>query len=340
MLEIHILHAGITHPSPYFYNFCLNLDKYAEIKYTIDPNLPTNAPKDKGIIYFNRLKRFYDSDDINSVDSFLEKIKYLKSIGWKIVWTVHNFFPIDRTITNVDEFITEEFIKKCDLVFTLSEYLKQQIKNIYGINAINHGMGFNKLDNRFNNNLVNNFKKDKFVYTFVGNIYKYKMLDKIVENFNKIDNAYLIIAGKESKNAHVDVENLIIKNKNIFFFNGFIGSEDWKKLENITDVFVNIYDLDLPAFKYGFFPSNYINIYNTGIKCISPRHKAIEEMMDEEQMIYYDFHDKNGLLIAMKYAKNNDLCILENNVNNKYNWDKVIECFVENCMRLFYENQI
>ena len=153
MLEIHILHAGITHPSPYFYNFCLNLDKYAEIKYTIDPNLPTNAPKDNGIIYFNRLKRFYDSDDINSVDSFLEKIKYLKSIGWKIVWTVHNFFPIDRTITNVDEFITEEFIKKCDLVFTLSEYLKQQIKNIYEINAINHGMGFNKLDNRCGCNL-------------------------------------------------------------------------------------------------------------------------------------------------------------------------------------------
>ena len=338
MIEVYILHAGITHPSPYFYNFCKNIEKYKNISCIINPDLPIDKPKDKGIIYFNRLKRFYDRNDIESANLFLKKIDYLKSIGWKIVWTVHNFFPIEGELTIVDEYITKEFIRKCDIVFTLSDYLKKQIKKYYNVVAINHGMGVNILDNDFNNNLIKDYKKDKFVYTFVGNIYKYKMLDKIIESFNKIDNSYLIIAGKESKNAGVNIKELIKNNKNIIYYDGFIGSNDWKKLEDITDVFISIYDINLTNFKYGFYPSNYINIFNTGIKCISPRHEAIQEMMDDKQMIYYNFDDKDGLLNAMLYAKKIELKRVKNNVYEKYNWEKVIKIFVENCERLFYEN--
>jgi len=337
MIRVHILHAGISHPSPYFYNFIKQLDKYEDFNYVISPCLPEDSPNDKGIIYFNRLKRFYDSNDINTAEKFIEIIKKKKNQGWKIVMTLHNFFPIDREKTDVDEYITKEFLELCDAVFTLSEYLKKSIKIHYGIEAINHGMGYNLLDGPFDNGLVKDFVKDRFVFTFVGNIYPYKMLDKIIETFNKVDNAYLIIAGKESKNAKVNVEKLIDNNPNIKFFNGFIGKKDWIKLSEITDAFISLYDIKMKAFEYGLFPSNYINIYSTGIPCISPRHESISELIDDEQMIYYNFDDKDGLLNAMNFVMSHKIKRLKNNVYKRYSWDKQIEIFVETVRRL-YEN--
>ena len=337
MIMVHILHAGISHPSPYFYNFIKQLDKYEDFDYVINPDLPEESPVDKGIIYFNRLKRFYDRNDMNTAKNFIETIKEKKKQGWKIVITLHNFFPIDREITEVDEYITKEFLSICEIVFTLSEHLKKSIKIHYGIDAINHGMGYNVLDGPFDNNLVKDFTKDKFVFTFIGNIYPYKMLDKIIDTFKNIDNAYLIIAGKEPKNAKVNIKELIDNNPNIKFFNGFIGEKDWVKLSEITDVFISLYDIKIKAFEYGLFPSNYINIYNTGIPCISPRHESISELIDEEQMIYYDFDDKDGLLNAMNYAMNNKIKRLKNNVYKRYSWDKQIEIFTKN-VRGLYEN--
>ena len=286
---IWILHAGIQHPSPYFYNFCKELNNYDYHEYIGNPNLPINKKITNGIVYFNRLKRFYKSDDIKTAETFLKDIDTLIANGWKIVWTLHNFFPIDRKITNVDEFVTKEFIKKCNIVFTVSEYMKRSIKKHYNVNAINHGMGINTLNDYSINNDVKNIKKSNlFTFTFIGNIYKYKLLDKIVESFNNLDNCRLIIAGSESKNAEVNIEKLIEGNKKITYINSFINNNDWKKLSEITDTFISLYDLNLPAFKYGFFPSNFINIARTGIKCITPKSNIFKEMIYNYQMIYYN----------------------------------------------------
>ena len=139
-IKIWILHAGIEHPSPYFYNFCLELNNYKDYEYVVNPNLPLNELVDKGIVYFNRLKRFYNSEDFNIARTFLNNVDILKQKGWKIVWTVHNFFPIDRKLSDIDTYVTKEFISRCDLIFTLSQYMKNSIKKYYGINAICHGM--------------------------------------------------------------------------------------------------------------------------------------------------------------------------------------------------------
>lgn len=339
MINIYILHAGITHPSPYIYNFCKNLNK-KEFNYTIIKDLPTYGPKGNSILYFNRLKRFYNSDSIQSANHFLEKIKKLKNQGWKIVWTIHNLFPIDRTISKVDYYVVKQFIKKCDLIFTLSNYMKNSIEKKYNVKVINHGMGINKYNGVFDSNMVKKINKNnKFIFTFVGNIYKYKLLDKIIYNFNKLDNCLLIIAGPESENSKVGIKELINCNKNIIRFNGFIGDSDWKKLANITDVFINLYDINLPAFKYGFFPSNCIQLYNIGKICISPDSKIIKELMNDNPMIYYDYNNIDGLYNAMLYAINNVKKLTKKTKINKkyYDWKKVIHIFSENVRSLFDE---
>ena len=43
MINIHILHAGIAHKSPYFYNFCKELEKFDDFSYVMHYFLLTAA---------------------------------------------------------------------------------------------------------------------------------------------------------------------------------------------------------------------------------------------------------------------------------------------------------
>jgi len=257
-MEIYILHAGISHPSPYIYNLVEKLKKYKEFEIIINPDLPIESPKSNGIIYFNRLKRFYDSNDLKSANDFMNKIIELKKKNWKILWSIHNFFPIDRRTTEVDEFVVKSFIMEADLLFTLTEYMRKQVKLKYDKESIVHSMGINELNGNFDKGIVDlkALPDDSFLFTFVGNIYKYKQLDEIIKSFERIDdsNTYLLIAGPESKNSGVNVHTLI-KDKRILRIPYFIGDSDWKKISNRTNVFLNVYDLNFPAFKNGFFQS-------------------------------------------------------------------------------------
>lgn len=332
---IWILHAGIEHPSPYFYNFCMELENHKDYEYIVNPNLPLNELSNNGILYFNRLKRFYSGDNLETAQSFLNQVDYLKKRGWKIVWTIHNFFPIDRELSYVDEYVTKCFINKCDLVFTLSEYMKKSVKEYYDVAAINHGMGISKLNNNLVNEGISKINKDdKFTFTFVGNINKYKMIDQVIDAFNRMQDCRLIIAGREAKNAGVNIDKLILNNKNIVYINSFVDEQDWKKLTKITDVFISIYNFNLPSFKYGLFPSNFINISRTGIKCISPKNEIMDEMISKEQLISYDLNEIDGLYNAMNRAKlsNNSVPV---NIKYNYSWKKVVDVFIENCDKLF-----
>ena len=173
-----------------------------------------------------------------------------------------------------------------------------------------------------------------FTFTFIGNIYKYKMLDKVVSSFNKLQGCRLIIAGKEPKNANVNLEKLIENFENIIYINQFIDKKNWEELSKVTNVFISLYELDAPQFKYGFFPSNYINIAHTGIKCISPEHEIIKEMIDEDQTIFYQYNDEDGLLQAMEKAlkiKNGRKIKLKYD----YDWKNVVKKFIDNCNKLF-----
>ena len=75
-MEVQILHAGIAHPSPYFYNFCNALRQIApDIKLSVNPEIPSTSPRGQGILHFHRLKRFYQSDSQQSADVFIGNLK-------------------------------------------------------------------------------------------------------------------------------------------------------------------------------------------------------------------------------------------------------------------------
>ena len=155
MIKITILHAGINHPSPFIHSLCIELDKYDDIKYEINPALPTEkSTYNCHVLYFHRLKRYYDSNDMNSGVEFINNVKKLKILGYKIAWTIHNFLPIDRKITEVDEFVLRQFLSLADCLFTLTNNMKQSLKNNFNVDSIMHSIGVNTLDGWFDKETI------------------------------------------------------------------------------------------------------------------------------------------------------------------------------------------
>ena len=340
MIKITILHAGINHPSPFIHSLCLELDKYEDIDYEIKPTLPhEKSIYNKHILYFHRLKRYYDSNDMASGEKFIYDIDVIKQLGYKIAWTIHNFLPIDRKITEVDEYVLKEFIKRADVLFTLTNKMKESLKNNFNIDSVMHSIGVNTLDGWFDKETINldNLPKDAFLITFVGNVAPYKQIQKIIDYFNQIcnDNTYLLIAGQQAKNIDI---NLNINNDNIIRYDKFVGASSWDRICEKTNVFINLYDLNYENFKYGFFPSNSVTLSQKGIKIITPNSEIINELLPEEARISFDFNDDKTLLKSMKdsIVQNKKLVFdVNNDISNKYSWTKTTQIVVESFRNLF-----
>jgi len=302
-----MLHAGISHPSPYFYNLCNALKEInSEINIFINPDIPSYAPKEPSILHFHRLKRYYNSNDQTSAEEFIQTVEKAKIAGWKIAWTIHNFLPIDRNLSSTDLWAAQQFSTLGDIIFTHTESMKTNAEKLFSKKVINSSYGINKLDGIFDKSKISVPAEDyDAVFTFGGNITEYKCLPESITAFKKLkeeskDKRFkLILAGPPSQS--VDVRRHIKGDSDILFYNSFIGESSWDALRKITDVFLLPYDLSLPAFKYGIFPSSVPQILSYKKPMIVPDCPEIKEFIPKEDMaIFYDYKNKNGLFESMQ----------------------------------------
>lgn len=339
-MELQILHAGISHPSPYFHNFCRVLkESDPKLNLSLHPSIPSHSPCDEGILHFHRLKRFYDSKSQESAESFIESLRVAKRNGWKVAWTIHNFFPIDREISDVDIWTTHKISEMVDIIFTHTELMKNNAEKLFSKRVINSFCGVSKLDGVFDENKVIGPRRNyEVVFTFAGNLAGYKCIPEGIASFKRLKKEFngrklgLIIAGPSS--GGIDLEEHIKGDSDISFYNFFIGDSAWKDLNRTTSIFLGTYNLSLPAFKYGFFPSTVPQVLSYKKAMILPDCPEIREFVPREDMaIFYDHHDKEGLLKAMRETIDSPKRrLIERNleeINPNNSWNRVVEVVLE-----------
>ena len=338
-MKVQILHAGISQPSPYFHNFYQALKKYdPEINISINPAMPVQGPSEPGIVHFHRLKRFYDSNSQESAENFIENSKKAKEMGWKFAWTIHNFFPIDREISHVDSWVTNQFAALSDTIFTHTELMKKSAEKLFSKRVINCSYAIHNFEGINDGNNLDVPREDyELVFTFGGDIVEYKCIPKTIESFKRLKEEFnnrrlrLIIAGPS---RGMSLEKQIDGDEDILFHNSFIGQNGWKELRRVTDIFLTSYDLSLPAFRYGFFPSSVPQLLSYKKPMILPDCPETREFIpQQDKAIFYDFYDKNGLFKAMKDgldSSRRDL-IRRNleEVTETHSWDHVAKIVIE-----------
>lgn len=179
-------------------------------------------------------------------------IFWIKFLGKKVVWTVHNLEAHESRFPRLQKQLEAFLYKNVDGFICLSKsglnLVKKKAENIsrqdfahilhphyrdYYLNEVSRNEARKKLG----------VAADKFVFLFLGQIRAYKNVTGLIKAYKDLKdaNTTLLIAG----NVHQEVEAAVKKSlenaDGIVFFNSFVKDEDLQLYFNCADVVVTPY---------------------------------------------------------------------------------------------------
>lgn len=342
------MHAAVAHTSPYMsaLTFWLNKAGYQAI-YVSNIYEKFYEEGERAYIYLHRLGRMYNNLSSRSADDFINRLKFLKIKGFKLLWTIHNFYPLTVEPNFIDKTVIINVGQLADCVFSHTETMRKNAEILLGRKVINHGYGTDfKMDedkSRFGNYVLNSV----FTLGFLGNIRSYKNIEMLLEVFfdieQSINNLHLLIAGPYYDNYSREfLQSVQHQNTNIHVVGRFVS--DPEKFAKYVDTFVCTYDVDFPQFKYGFFPSSIASLGMLKRPVICPRCDSILDVISvESNAILYNSCEKESLNDAINTAYDMTSCerdVMARNLKKHLSiqtWEKVVN-IIDNSIKEVEKN--
>lgn len=253
----------------------------------------------------------YDYILIENRSNFVLPIKKIADKSCKIIYHIHN----DYLNKNSDN--AQKILEACDLVITVSEFLKRiildidstqdngfKVKTLY--NCIDMDIYEKKESDEFRANFrsENNIKDSDVVIAFCGRLNEVKGLRELLQAFNSItqtDYKLLIIGsswfGSSSVTPYIEEVKLLskAKEKNIFFTD-YVPHKDIGKYYRIADIAVVPSIWDEPA---GLV---IIEALASGLPLIASKKGGIPEYADDKCALFIEANDQivNNLKVAIE----------------------------------------
>lgn len=267
---------------------------------------------------------------------FLLCISFIKLLGYKLVWTVHNVLPHEKQFIN-DVWALRFLSKLCDAKIVHSKSTIGKMKkmgfNVSKCKIIPHGnyMGIypNSITKTVARNILNLSKKD-FVFLFFGIIREYKGIDDLLIEFSKLVNIYkenkikLIIAGEC---IDIGLQKLIEKYQ--ISLKDILICESEYILDKDVQIFFNACDVVVYPFKKITTSGSVILALSFIKPIVCPRMGGLKELPNNIGF-FYNPKDKKGLLNCLEkaFANKDNLEGMKKNVLRyvkNLSWDKIAE---------------
>ena len=239
--------------------------------------------------------------------AFWWRINRLRSMGTKLVWTIHDVFHHEAVWPKIDLMISKLLFYHSDAVIVHSEAGKRAVEHQWevsrnaGFFVIPHGNYMESYPNQVDSHSAAmrlGIPKEKMVFLFLGLIRPYKGVIEMIREFVKLpeDKCYLVIAGNPISDELSDQICTAVDGRcNITYQPGFVADDCVQDYMNAADVVVFPYTRALTS-------GALILAMSFGKACIAPRLGALEDTLDERGGYKYDPLSSNGLLEAMKKA--------------------------------------
>jgi len=266
---------------------------------------------------------------------FISQLLILRTIGIKIVWTVHEwadrFEGGKRNLSLLESILLGKsfhaVIAHCNS--TKNEIVKalRLEENSEKVFVVNHGNYIGYFENRISqiearNEL--NVPLDNVVFLLFGNIHRTKGFLEAIDTFKRLQekNISLLVVGHP---AEKDLEELIAEKisecENIFFVPRRINDEEIQLYMNACDCVI---------FPYKVFTTSGASILamSFGKACIAPDRGYFKDVLDEFGTFFHDTNNKESLLIEMQSAiekRNNLVDMGKHNLKlaEQWSWDYV-----------------
>lgn len=261
----------------YTENLYKNLQNCDNIKVELQQNHNTCKKKIMGrikyLLYINsrNYRKKTKNYDIVHFTNFL--IPFYRNKNVKYAVTIHDLvsFKYPETLPSLfriySRFITKYAIKHADLIFTVSNSVKEEIKNKFPkykekIKVAYPGL-YDEMSNESNKSEYDNLnlrEMDNKFFLYVGTIEKRKNIDFVVRAFlelkEKKSNDYkLVLAGKPGYGFE-EIKEVVDKSKykGDIIFTGYISNEDCCKLYDNASAYI--------------FPTIYEGFGSTQLECM------------------------------------------------------------------------
>jgi glycosyltransferase involved in cell wall biosynthesis len=257
----------------------------------------------------------YDVGDLTgSVSRCADFIAYLsraRSLGYKVVWTVHNFYPHESTSRDLDRLARFALTNLATAVIVHCSYAAELVQKHFcrteGVFLIPHGHFIEVYPNSIPRDEARrrlSLPTSHFIYLYFGNIRPYKGLDALFEAFRRLpgDDVTLLFAGKfHAGDSEEQAQKLRqIDSRIAVRASPHIPNEDLQLYLNAADAVV------LP-FRDVLASGSTVTALGFGRPVIVPAIGCLPELVDNSVGILYDPREEDALLKAMQAARHRDL---------------------------------
>lgn len=241
----------------------------------------------------------------------IDALLVARSLGCKVVWTMHNLYPHDSDVRELDHLARLAITSLASAVIVHCERARSLLKSHFhrseGVFTIPHG---HFRDPYPNDVAVENarsrfgFSEENFVYLFIGTVRANKGVEQLLESFRKLPdpNARLLFAarvcndyGAKLVDGAQQLDARIVNYKTTLFAN-----DEFQHFYNAADCAV--------------FPFSDILTSGSAITALSffcpvviPRLGCLPELVDPSVGVLYDSQSTGGLGMALQTAAS-DVC--------------------------------
>ena len=260
------------------------------------------------ILHFNWLHWFYRlttlEETVARYARFSENLAYAKSLGYKIVWTLHNRYPHERPFPQVDHLarlmvgqVADAVVAHCNYGAEIARRLFYREKDLH---VIPHGNFIDVFKNQITKSEARGqlgIAADAFVFLFFGNARIYKGLENLIGSFCRVagPDANLVLMTRKAFDASYSDKVIELAKRDsriLVFTHPFFPNDDFQIYLNACDV------VTLP-FAEVLTSGTAITALGFGKPLILPALGCLPELINEDAGILFDAQDPEGLGTAM-----------------------------------------
>ncbi len=273
----------------------------------------------------NRLIKFF---------LFIIQVLFLKLLGIKLVWTVHEWADrfgdgknaIPPAWCAILGRLFDAVITHCDT--TKKEIVKAFfLENKNKVFVIPHGNYLGTYENKvsqFEARKTLDIPTQSLVFMVFGNIHRTKGFLDAIDAFKRLHEPgiYLLVVGHPAEDQiEEEIRDKVKGHENILFLPRQVPDEE-------IQIYMNACDCVIVPYKVFTTSGVTILTMSFGRACIAPNVGFFSDVLDDSGALLYDSTNEDGLLYAMKSAIEKRSNILEMGKHNlqlaeQWNWDSV-----------------
>lgn len=259
------------------------------------------------------------------------KLSIYKLRGYQIVWTVHNTISHECRTPGIEKQFRRILSFLCDDIVVMSEYSRQEFAQLYNrqhrVHVVPHGNYIGAYPNDTNPTVARqqlNIAPNQKVLLYLGRVMRYKGIDKLLAEFDKLEDptAILLIAGSCSEPAlRQEIEQAAQKNSCILPRLEFIPDED-------IQIYMNACNWVVLPYRKILNSGSALLALSFGRPIIGPRKGSLVELIqDGHQGLTYKNDDELHTTLTRALTTSSKhwsvMCENAHNLAEKYDWETI-----------------